>query len=319
MDKTNRREFLKRTIKATAASLASGGAVWYFVGRGKRAARAAALSKPDYRKPLGGREYQRTLAISRGAAPRENLEGALDAIGGLKTLIAPGEAVLIKPNVGWDRAPEMAANTNPELVGALVTLCFKAGAKEVIVADNSCNKVERCFLRSGIGNAAAEAGARVLMPGKRDYCEADLGGEFVGVWPVLKVLYEVDRVINVPVLKHHSSSGLTIGMKNWFGVIGGFRGRLHQKMDQSIVDLAAYVKPTLTVLDAHRVLTGNGPTGGNLRDVKEMKTLAVSTDEVAVDAFGAELMGSPAERIGYIPLAEKRGLGRADYRSILRS
>ncbi len=257
------------------------------------------------------------ISVANGQGPEKNLAGALENIGGLGRYVKRGEVVLIKPNVGWDRTPAMAANTNPELIGALAGLCFKAGARKVIVTDNTCNEAKRCFLRSGIGAAAEQAGAQIMMPGKRDYCEADLGGKFIGLWPVLKILYEVDRVINVPVLKHHAGSGLTMSMKNWYGVIGGGRGRLHQKMDQGIVDLAAFVRPTLTVLDAHRVLLRNGPTGGKLRDVKELNTLAVSTDEVATDAFGAELMGRPRDSIGYISLAEKRGLGTAEYKRIL--
>jgi uncharacterized protein (DUF362 family) len=317
MEKSSRREFVKQMLRAFGASAATAGAVWYFIRRGRAQKLAAQLKKPDYQLAIGKRELPHGIAIAEGGSPVNNLDSALARLGGMASFVAPGDRVLIKPNVGWDRAPEMAANTNPELVGALVRRCFAAGAAQVIVSDNTCNEATRCFLRSGIGPAAEAAGAKIIIPGKRDYLDADLGGELIAVRPVLKTLFEVDRLINVPIVKHHAASGLTIGMKNWYGIIGGLRAPLHQKMDQGIVELANFVRPTLTVVDAHRVLLRNGPTGGSLRDVKELRTLAVSTDPVAADAFGAALMKLTPGRLGYIGRAEKLGLGSSAYRRIM--
>jgi uncharacterized protein (DUF362 family) len=145
-----------------------------------------------------------------------------------------------------------------------------------------------------------------------------LKGEVVGKWPVLRVFLESDRVINVPVAKHHSSAVLTLGMKNWYGILGGGRrrGQLHQEMAAGIADLAGFAQPDLTILDAFRVVFRNGPQGGSPRDTKLLKTVAVSTDPVAIDAFGATLFDLDPKSVPYIPLAEARGLGTADFESL---
>jgi uncharacterized protein (DUF362 family) len=256
------------------------------------------------------------LVIARGPDATQNLRKALEAMGGLGAFIRPGEKVLIKPNVGWNRLAEQAANTNPEVVAELVRMAIAAGASKVWVTDNPVNNAERCFERSGIRKAVGEAGGTLVMPDANHFREVEVGGKLLRVADVLYPLVEADRVINVPIAKQHSLSGVTLSMKNWYGVLGGHRVRLHQDIHHSIVDLARMAKPTLTVLDATRVLLANGPSGGSLDDVKRLDTLAVSTDEVALDAFGAGLIGLAPEAVGFIGEGEKAGLGKADFRSL---
>jgi uncharacterized protein (DUF362 family) len=224
--------------------------------------------------------------------------------------------VTIKPNIGWDRTPAQAANTNPMLVAEMIRLCFEAGAAEVIVSDISCNDPRRCFLRSGIRDAAEKAGAKVFLPTDDDYLQLDMKGEILTQWPVLKHFVETDRLINMPIVKQHSLSSCTIGLKNLYGIIGGRRNRLHQEIDQSIVDLASFCRPSLTVVDATRVLLRGGPQGGSLDDVAIEKSVICATDQVAADARGAEFLGLQPERVSHIVLAEKSGLGRLDYHSV---
>jgi uncharacterized protein (DUF362 family) len=147
--------------------------------------------------------------------------------------------------------------------------------------------------------------------------QADLKGGTLGVWPVLEPFLEATKVINVPIAKHHSLTGVTLGMKNWYGIIGGNRSRLHQRIHESIVDLAAFARPTLTVMDATRVLIRNGPTGGGTDNVEQRDTLIVSTDQVAVDAYTAKAWWNlDVPRLRFLRLAQERGLGRADFASL---
>jgi len=249
------------------------------------------------------------LAVITGESPTRITQEALAAIGGMKRFVSKGDKVIIKPNIGWDRTPELAACTNPEVVKTLIELAFEAGAKEVIVTDNSTNSSTRCFARSGIQQAAKNAGAKVLLPNENKLKKVPLKGEWLKDWEVFSDYLEADKIINVPIAKHHSLSRLTLGMKNWLGAIGGPRNQLHQRLDEGMVDLAAFFKPCLTVLDAYRILTRNGPQGGRTSDVKLAKTVAASTDVVAIDAFGASLFEIKPQELAYLPLAAKRGLG----------
>ncbi len=256
------------------------------------------------------------VVLARQTDPIAALHSALDAVGGIKRFIRPGERVTIKPNVGWDRTPAQAANTNPILVGAMVRQCLEAGASEVVVTDMSCNDPRRCFIRSGIREEAEKAGAKVVLPQEEDFVQTNLGGELLTIWPVLKYFVLTDRLINMPIVKQHSLSACTIGMKNFYGILGGSRNKLHQRIDQSIVDLAAFCRPSLTVVDATRVLLRNGPQGGSLDDVAVENTVICATDQVAADARAVEFLGLKPENVGHIVLAEKSGLGKIDYRSI---
>jgi uncharacterized protein (DUF362 family) len=256
------------------------------------------------------------LATSRGGGPAANLRQALAALDGIEAFIRPGERVAIKPNCAWDRTPEQAANTDPELIGELVRQCLSAGATMVTVLDNSCHDPGRTFIRSGIEKAARNAGASVANQRNAGVVRLDLGGSTLGLWEVLKPIAEADRVINVPIVKHHSLSRATLGMKNWFGAVVGRRSSLHQRIAQVCAELGAAFRPTLTVIDATRILTGGGPTGGSLALVKPTDRIAVSTDPVAADAWGASLLDLGPEQLPHIAIAARLGLGTADWQSV---
>ncbi|MBF0625133.1 MAG: DUF362 domain-containing protein [Magnetococcales bacterium] len=256
------------------------------------------------------------LAVVRGTDVEPMAREALAGLGGMERFIARGDKVLLKPNVGWDRQPEQAANTGPELVAAMIKLCREAGAAEVWVSDVSLNDPYRCFFRSGIQAVAEAGGARVRIPGREDFVITDMGGSLLRHWPVARFFHEADKLINLPIVKHHSLSGATLAMKNWYGVIGGTRNRLHQDINTSIVELAAAVRPTLTVMDATRVLKRNGPTGGSLADVSRENTLIAGLDEVAIDAWSLGLLDLTPEAVPWLTLAAGRGLGVVDWRSL---
>ncbi len=312
-----RRELLRTWGPPALAAAALAGGGWLLRDRPGRhhAPRPSSAPEPrDWRTQAAGA----LLAVSRGRGPAGNLRAALEAAGGIRAHVRPGEKVLIKPNCAWDRAPEQAANTDPELVAELVRLCLEAGAAEVIVADNTCHDPVRSFRRSGIGPAAEAAGARVLHQGTAGSAELDLGGSVLGIWRVLRPLAEVNRVFNVPVVKHHSLARATLGMKNWFGVLLGSRPRLHQRIDQSVAELGAALRPTLTIMDATRILRGGGPTGGSLDLVRAEDTVAVATDPTAADAWGAHLLGLDPAQLPFLAISERLGVGSTDWRTILR-
>ncbi len=257
------------------------------------------------------------LVIAKGVIdPGALTEKALAAIGGMAAFVSRGDVVVVKPNIGWDRSPMQAANTNPDVVAAVIKAAYDAGAKHVIVTDASCNDAEVSFQRSGIWKKAYDAGAEVVLPVAHRFRSMNLGGRVLNEWPILTPVLEADKVINVPIAKHHSLAKYTGALKNWYGLLGGGRSRLHQDINMSIADLASFMSPTLTILDATRVLIRNGPQGGNLDDTRVMNTIAVSTDQVALDAYGCTLIGQTPDAIGYLRIAAERGLGSTDWQKL---
>jgi len=254
------------------------------------------------------------LTVVQGGEPRELVQKALENLGGISRFISRQDVVVLKPNIAWDRTPEQAANTNPEVVAEVVRQCWQAGAKKVIVTDVSCNEARRCFMRSGIQAAARAEGAQVILPDPELYREVALGGVVLKSWPVFTPFLDADKVINLPIAKHHGLVGVTLGMKNWYGILGGERNRLHQQIHTSLADLANFMLPTVTLLDAYRILIRNGPTGGNLEDVVLKKTMVAGTDPVALDAYAAKAWWNlDPEQLPYLQMAAARGLGTVDY------
>jgi uncharacterized protein (DUF362 family) len=223
------------------------------------------------------------LAAVEGSAV-DAARRAVELLGGMGRFVHSGQKVVVKPNIGWDRTPEQAANTNPDVVAAVVRMCLEVGAGEVLVFDRTCNDPRLSYRRSGIKDAVEAV---------RDRIRADV-------------------FINVPVAKHHSLSGLTLGMKNVMGVIGGNRGQIHSGFDDKIVDLNLARPSTLTVLDASRILVAHGPQGGRLEDVRKPGVVVAGPDIVAVDAYATRFFGLKPKEIDHIRRAAERGLGTMD-------
>ena len=253
------------------------------------------------------------LAVIQDGEPAALVRRAVDELGGMSRFVSKGDVVVLKPNISWDRVPAQAATTNPEVVGEVVRLCFEAGAKKVKIFDRTLNEPRRCYKRSGIEAAGKEAGAEVTHiydPKFKNVRFPD--GEMIKMWPVYQDVLEADRIINLPIAKHHSIGGVSLGMKNYMGWLGENRGKWHRDFDTKIVDLSTLLKADLTILDAYRMLLRNGPSGGNLADVEERKTVVAGTDPVAMDSFGVSLFGqNPAEK-PFLVQAHERGLGRID-------
>lgn len=239
-----------------------------------------------------------------------------EAGGGIGKFVSRGDVVVIKPNISWARAPHLAATTHPEVLQGVVELCLEAGAKKVRIADNTIHDARRCFALSGAGRVAKETGAELVFPRSSMMRQMKLGGDRLDVWPVFVPLVEADRLINLPIAKHHALSTLTVGMKNWIGAVGGRRSALHQDIHRSVVDLARFFRPTVVLVDAVRILQRNGPSGGSPSDVAVKNTLILSDDQVAADAKAAALFGRDPSDIGFIRLAREAGLGTIDFQAL---
>lgn len=309
-DGPSRREALARMGQAAllGGGFVAGGLLLYDPEHPVRSRGISGRPLPGYQVTV--RVGTPRVAVARGTDAVANVRAALGALGGIGQFIRPGDRVLLKPNAAFDRTPALGANTSPEVVGEVARLCRAAGAREVIVAEHTLYTAERCFASSGIGAAARRAGARIHIPSDSDFTEARIHGQVIDAWPVLKVLYRVDKVINLPTAKHHRLARASLGMKNWMGVLGGKRRRWHQKLAESVADLSRALRPTLVVLDASRLLLRHGPTGGRLSDVAPGHHIVAGWDQVAVDAQGAALLGAPVTEVGYITAAARLGLGR---------
>jgi uncharacterized protein (DUF362 family) len=311
----SRRQFLMKT--AVTCGLAAAAGTWGYVFYSKEPVRRSdrkIFTFKDFRTQAG--KVYPHLAVARGRDVEKMVRAVIDRLGGMGRFVTSGDRVLLKPNAAWDRQPEQAANTNPEVVAAVVKLCLEARASEVWVTDVSVNDPYRCFARSGIEEAVKRAGGRLKLGSENDFLSTDLKGESLKIWPVSAFYHQVDKLINLPVVKHHSLSKCTAAMKNLYGSLGGQRNRLHQDINTSIADLAFAIRPTLTVMDAVRVLKRNGPTGGNISDVAIENTIVAGVDVVAVETYGLRFLDLKAEDVPYIGLAEKKGVGISDLKSL---
>jgi uncharacterized protein (DUF362 family) len=310
----SRRQFLIRT--AATCGLAAATGIWGYVFYNKEPVRRSTTkiyTFRDYRtEEKNGFPH---IAVVHGKEAEKMVRAAVETLGGMGRFVSPSDKVLLKPNAAWDRQPEQAANTNPAVVAAVVKLCLEARASEVWVTDVSVNDPHRSFARSGIEDAVKKAGGKIRFTTENDFVPTDLRGESLKVWPVSIFYHLADKVINLPVVKHHSLSKCTMAMKNLYGTLGGQRNRLHQDINTAIADLASAIRPTLTVMDATRVLKRNGPTGGNLSDVSAENTIVAGIDIVSVEAYGLRFLDLKVEDIPFIVMAEKRGIGTSDWKS----
>lgn len=259
------------------------------------------------------------MSVSSGKDAPANVRRAIDALGGIRSFVSRGDIVVLKPNIGWDRTPEQAANTDPEVVIAVAELCLSAGAKEVRVFDRTCNEPRRCYRNSGIQDAVESFGkkhragdqVRVYHVEDRKFVRTAIPGALVlSEWDLYRDALEADRIVNVPVAKHHTLATVTLGLKNMMGVMGGNRGQVHFRLPECLVDLNRQIPTHLTVIDATRILLRNGPSGGNLEDVRAVGKVFASSDIVAADVVAAEsLFGVKANDVAHLRKALESGLG----------
>ncbi len=309
---TRRRFVIAGGAAAAAGGLGYGGFMIYH--RHQRFGREAVDLIPDHRVDLPATIPR--MVISRGPDPALNVRAAIERLGGMRQLITPEDTVLVKPNIGWQRPPEHAVNTHPDVVAEVVRLCLDAGPKRVIVTDCPVRRSRAAFEWSGILDASDAAGAEIIIPEDSSY-RTVIVSERLGAWDVLEPFVTATKIINVPVAKSHNLMGSAAGMKNWIGITTKLRYVFHNDIDLSIAELARLMKPTLTVIDASRVLMRGGPSGGSLGDVNPYGAVAAGFDPVALDGWAASIFGTDPDALPeYLQIAERMGLGSADYRSV---
>jgi uncharacterized protein (DUF362 family) len=300
----SRRDFIK-------TGLALGATFTLASRKGLLAAEAATGSAPTPVPTPATATPKPVLVAVRDGSRTAMLDQALAALGGIEMFVKKGQTVLVKPNIGWDASPERGANTHPELVGHLVKLCLNAGAKSVSIFDNPCDQWQRTYENSGIEKAARDAGA-IIVNGKDEslYREVEIpNGIKLKHAHVHGLVLDSDVFINVPVLKHHSGSLMTAGMKNLMGVIWD-RGAYHRTdLHQTIADFLTFKQPTLNILDAYHPMVRNGPRGISVGDLVEMRTLLASADIVALDAAAAKMLGHQPADVRHVKIGDQMKLG----------
>lgn len=317
----NRRQFLARlsTLLLAAAASASAGCSrlleWSSrqTGAASRDVKPLATSSEPASVPATPSAPHPDLAVVKGKDAARNVEAALKDLGGIERFVKRGAKVVIKPNLLVARTPEQAVTTNPELVGAVVALCLRAGASDVVVLDRSMDPVNQVLELSRIAAATTAAGGRVKILTDRNFENTRIPrGRLLREWPLVTDVFDADVFINMPIAKHHGMAGLTMAMKNLMGIMGGARSQMHIDFDQKIVDLNTLVRPHLVILDAYRILVRNGPGGGDLADVEHPKTVVAGTSQVAIDAYGTTFFGMHPSDLPYLVNAAEQGLGEID-------
>ena len=294
-----RREFVRKSISAgvvtgTALSLSGMSKIW--------AANSPAQESFD-------------LVAIKGGEPDMMFDQAISAMGGMGKFVKKNQTVVIKPNIGWDRLPERAANTNPVLIKRIVEHCYNAGAKDVFVFDHTCDNWTKCYKTSGIEKYVKEAGGK-MVPGNTEnyFQEVTIArGKRLKTAKVHELILESDVFINVPVLKNHSSTKLSLAMKNLMGNVWDRRFWHKNDLHQCIADFATYQrKPDLNIIDAYNAMMKNGPQGVSKADVLNMKSQLISTDMVAIDAAAAKLFGMEPKTVPFIRIADEMNVGTMD-------
>lgn len=273
---------------------------------------------PDFRvEKTGGFE----VGLGRNGTVGVMLRKALDAIGGVTHYVRPGDVVLIKPNVAFDRSPNMGATTNPEIIENLIQLLLvDCRAGEVRVADNPIESPADCFAKSGIRLASERAGGRVYLPDSNAFEMLNTpGAALIEQWPFFKRPFkDVNKVIGIAPVKDHNLCHASLGIKNWYGLLGGRRNQFHQDIHEIISDLSIMIRPTFTILDGTHVLMKNGPTGGDPSDVKDGNTILAGVDPVAMDAWANEHLLQRQTLPEYLYKAQAKGSGSMDYKGRIK-
>ena len=255
------------------------------------------------------------LVAIKGGEPDAMFDEAIKQLGGIKNFVKKNQKVLVKPNIGWDAVPERGANTHPKLVSRVIKHCFDAGAKEVYVFDHTCDDWKRSYANSGIEKAVKDAGGTIVTGGSESmYQEVSINsGKSLTKAKVHELVLDSDVFINMPILKSHSSTKLSLCMKNMMGVVWD-RGYWHRNdLHQCIADYATYnKKPTLNIVDAYYMMKQNGPRGVSTADVAVMKSQILCTDMVVGDAAAAKMFGMEPVDVSYIKIADSMGTGKMD-------
>jgi uncharacterized protein (DUF362 family) len=258
------------------------------------------------------------LAVISGN-PVAATKKALEALGGISRFVKKGQRVVLKPNMSFTRTPEFGATTHPQVVATVAQACMEAGAPQVLVLDHTLHRAELCLERTGIREACKNIpGVHVLaLQEKKFFREIKIPqGKVLERVEVMKEVLDSPVLINIPVAKSHSATGVSMGIKGLMGLIWD-REIFHSQvnMNQALADLATVIKPQLTILDATRALTSGGPGGPG--EVRKPNLIIAGIDPVAVDSYGVSVVpwygqAFKGRQVEHLQIAHQRGLGKID-------
>lgn len=299
-----RREFLKKGVQT---GLLAGSALTIPGFYGKYVVRRSETPIQTY-----------DMAAIKGGEPDKMFDEAIKSFGGMKAFVKKNQKVVLKPNASWDVPPERGANTHPKLVARVVEHCLNAGAKEVYVFDNTCDDWRRSYANSGIEKAVKDAGGKMVPGNSESYYQTKeiKGGKKLKEAKFHELILDSDVFINMPVLKNHASTGISIALKNLMGIVWDRRFWHRVDLHQCIADCATLIKPHLNIIDGYYVMKKNGPRGVSVSDVVTMKSQIIATDMVAADTSGARLYGTDPDKVAYIKIADAMGVGKKNLSSL---
>jgi len=244
---------------------------------------------------------------------------AIEALGGISRFVKKGQRVVLKPNMSFSRTPEFGATTHPQVVATVAQACVEAGAEQVLVLDHTLHRAELCLERTGIREVCKNIpGVHVLaLQDRKFFREIKIPqGKVLERVEVMKEVLDSPVLINIPVAKSHSATGISMGIKGLMGLIWD-REIFHSQLNinQALADLATVIKPHLTILDATRALTSGGPGGPG--EVKKPNLIIAGTDPVAVDSYGVSLVpwygqNFKGRQVEHLLVAHQRGLGKIE-------
>lgn len=292
-----RRDFFKKSVEAGIAA-----GIVFKLGNNNRLWAKTPVTIQD----------QYDLVAIKGGDPGAMFDRGIVEFGGMKTFVKPNQTVVVKPNIGWDTTPERAADTNPGLIKRIVEHCLQAGAKEVYVFDNTINNWSRSYKNSGIEKAVKDARGKLVPANTENYYQEVTipKGKRLKTTKVHELILEADVFINVPVLKSHSSTRVSIALKNLMGIVWDRRYWHRNDLNQCIADFGTFHrKPDLNVVDAYNVIMRNGPRGVSKSDVTNMKAQILSTNMVIADAAATKMFGKDPDTIAYLRIADEMGVG----------
>lgn len=275
-------------------------------------ARADTLTGIKRVKPPGA-----DLVVGYSENPAKVLRTAVAAIGGIKLIVHPGATVVLTPNFALARPVSAGATTSPDVVREVIKLCHEAGAAEIICLDHTYHPTPRAFRVNGAYSAIAGTKARLLSPWSaeqyvviNDFHKGKLHREKLAWQAVPSVLLRADVLINMPVFKHHRDAGITGSVKKLMGCVWRRTAYHETGLQDCIAELGSIIRPTLTVMDATRFLSTNGPDGPG-RVVHKNRVL-VSLDHVLADAYACRWLGLKPQDVPYLMGAAKLGAGSVD-------
>jgi len=261
---------------------------------------------------------QAYLAVARGGnSPEELVRRAMAAIGGMERFVPKGSKVIVKPNMCIKAPASQGATTHPDVVAAVVKMALEAGASKVMVMDFPFQgSSESVYDVCGVGPAVKAAGGEMVPISRVKFIDTEIPqGVRLKQAAIYDDILKAEILINVPVAKTHMEAGVTLGLKNMMGTVDN-RARFHISLDQAIVDLNTRIRPQLTIIDGIRVMIQGGPTGGSPDYLKDFNTIIASHDVVAADTYGLKFFNKTKDKIPYIGMAEKAGLGRSDIENL---